>query len=444
MKGWRRPFPATIASTGLLLPSAVAETEALSSIGLSRAGSMDPRREALLERDHLTGDWRGARQRWLEQGVTLHGEWIGEFWANFSGGVDTGVVAEGLAQLNLDLDLQRLVGWRGAEVRLGGILPHGESPTGELTGDLLGVSNIDAFRDEIAPYEVWWQQSDVTDAWNLRAGLLVADGEFAFTEGGSAFLNSAFGWPAGIALNTRNTGPAYFRSSLGIRLRQTVSESWQWQVGVYDGDTFDGDPDHDPVASWSLGGDDGWFLIGEIARWRVGSGEASRGLHVRCGGWLHTAAFDEADSETSRGGVFLAADYELWSDSLRAAQPGTEAAAEDDSGFALSMFGRLEWAPQKFSSVEWSGHGGWFLEGLLPARFDDAIGLGVAWARGSDRESAEDPGGFPSEIALELTWRISLTRFWEIQPDYQWILDVGGDSERKPAHLFGIRTHLTF
>lgn len=444
MKGMRRPFSAAIASTGLLLPAAMATAEDPFSGARARDGSMDPRRETWQERDHLTGDWHGVRQRWREQGVTLHGEWIGETWANLEGGLSTGVVAEGLAQLNLDLDLDRLVGWRGGEIRLGGIFPHGESPTRELTGDLLGVSNIDAFRDEVAPYEMWYQQSFGEDAWNLRTGLLVADGEFAFTEGGSVFLNSAFGWPAGIALNSLNTGPAYFRSALGLRLRHSPNASWQWQVAAYDGDTFDGDPDRDSVTDLGLGGDDGWFLLGEVARFGTGGDEGPEGLQLRLGGWLHTASFGESMPERSRGGLYLSADAELWS-----SEHGSPASTSDtqdvpDPGPAVSVFARLEWSPRTYSLVEWSGHGGLLCEGLLPSRFDDAIGLGVAWARGSVTGTGDAFDGSLGEVAVELTWRIALTPWWEIQPDFQWILAMDDASRRPNAHVIGIRTHLTF
>jgi carbohydrate-selective porin OprB len=188
MRGWRGSFRATLAWTGLLLPSVESAAELIAAGSPARAGSKDPRAEAWHERDYLTGDSFGVRERWMNRGVTWHGEWIGEAWANLAGGLSEGVAAEGLAQLNLDLDLQRLVGWQGGQIRLGAIFPHGTGPTAELTGDLQGLSNIDTFRDEVAPYEMWWQQDFGKGTWNLRSGLLTADEEFAFTDGGGSLF----------------------------------------------------------------------------------------------------------------------------------------------------------------------------------------------------------------------------------------------------------------
>jgi carbohydrate-selective porin OprB len=203
---------------------------------------------------------------------------------------------------------------------------------------------------------------------------------------------------------------------------------------VYDGDTFDGDPVDDSVLDFAVGGDDGWFIIGEVAYWKPAESWPGGGAHLRLGGWLHTASFQDTERESGRGGAYLAVDFPLWS----------EGEEDRKAGRSVSCFGRLEWAPGEFSWAEWSGDGGLLFEGLLPSRFDDALGVGVAWTRLSDRARSAEAEVLAGEAAIEVTWSVALTPWCEIQPDYQWILNLGDSIERGAAHVIGIRTHLTF
>lgn len=229
-----------------------------------------------------------------------------------------------------------------------------------------------------------------------------------------------------------------------MRLRQTVEETWQWQIGVYDGDTFDGDPTGDSATDFRLGGDDSWFVIAEVAKWRLGNEGVLSRSNLRVGGWLHTAAFSDSDSGDWRGGTYVACDIPLWAGerSKDAASEAGETGAE--LGRSVAAFARCSWAPDASAEVEWSGDAGLLFAGWWPGRFEDAFGIGVAWARRSDRARAEESEPLLGEVAIEVTWRLALSSWCEIQPDYQWYLSLGDATGREAAHVIGIRTHLTF
>src|SRR5579863_8893586 len=63
----------------------------------------------------LTGDWQGLRDRLDERGIDIGVEYIGETFGDVSGGIDQGTIYEGRLELGLDLNLQKLVDWRGAK-----------------------------------------------------------------------------------------------------------------------------------------------------------------------------------------------------------------------------------------------------------------------------------------------------------------------------------------
>src|SRR5262249_7908510 len=63
----------------------------------------------------LTGDWGGLRPYLDSNGVTFTFNYTNDFLANVRGGIGPGAVAIGVFQPELDLDLQKLVGWEGGK-----------------------------------------------------------------------------------------------------------------------------------------------------------------------------------------------------------------------------------------------------------------------------------------------------------------------------------------
>ena len=58
-------------------------------------------------------------------GVTVTLNYTNDFLANVSGGIKSGTVGSGIFQPQIDLDLQKLLGWQGDQVHIHGLLTHG-------------------------------------------------------------------------------------------------------------------------------------------------------------------------------------------------------------------------------------------------------------------------------------------------------------------------------
>ena len=201
-----------------------------------------------------------------EFNLTLN--YTSETMANVSGGLKRGTIISGLGHLMLDYATQESSGDHSRfSLRASGILLHGESPSEKYIGDDLTASNIDGY-DSFRLYELWFQHSFWNGWGSLRFGSLLADAEFAFTDLGGLFLNSAFGWPTFISANTVNTGPAFFVTAPGIRFRLESTKSWYLQGGIYDGDSFDnsaGDGATNAYGiSWQINPQQGYFSMFEI------------------------------------------------------------------------------------------------------------------------------------------------------------------------------------
>lgn len=419
-----------------------------------------PERETGFEGDHMTGDWDGFRTKLVDRGVHLQAGYIGEMIANTSGGLKRGAIYEGLFEASLSLDTEKAGLWKSGRFHVSTLFPHGTGFSEEYTGDLLTASNIEGY-ESIRLYDLWYEHQ-FGEHVSIRLGQFGADEEFAYTEAGGHFVNSAFGWPAFVSGNTVNTGPAYYVAGPGIRVNIEPTEEFFLRVAVFDGDTFD-NREGDPRANRSgtrfeVGGDQGFFGIGEMGlRWHSGKkGEELPG-EMKVGGWVHTTDF-ESNFEDENGqpyvasglgprrhsknfGVYVVGEQMLWREN------------NDDQG--VYAFARAGAGPQERSFFEVVVDGGLTWQGLIPTRNEDVAGMGIVYARISrdivrrERLDAEVNGTeYPAysshETVLEAFYTLQLAKWWTVQPDVQWIFNPGGNESVPDAVVAIIRTSVVF
>jgi porin len=378
------------------------------------------------------------------------GAYTAEVLSVASGGWQRGSVYRGLLEAVMETDLAPVAGApAGARFHASGLLPHGGDLSGSHLGDLSGVSNLAAY-DHPLLYELWLEGAFSDGRMIVRAGRLVADTDFAVTASGAAFLNSSFGWPAFISANTRNTGPAFDRSALGVFAALQLTRAVRFQAGVYDGDTFDdagGDPARHPNGlSVSLSRDQGLFVVTEIIlETETGPAAARRPGSFRLGGWRHTADFadlaDPARTHAGNHGVYLVAEQMLWR------EPGL--AGEPAALQGLTAFARIGRSPADRNLLSHAADAGLSYTGLIPGRDSDTLGLGVAWARvseGTRRAERQAAAAVISdgELVVEITYGITLGDRWLLVPDLQYIRHPGGSAAVGDALVVGLRTRVTF
>jgi porin len=440
---------ATLAAHGVLLlylgalllfpPCAIAQSSVETNV-FNPFSSRDPLAETGRESDHLTGDWGGWRTKMLERGFHFQLGYIAETMANVSGGLRRGGSYNGLVKAAIEVDTELATGgWRGGNFFASALALHGDSLSAKRVGDATALSNLDAY-DSVRLYELWLEQSVWQNRLSLRVGQLLADEEFAFTEYGGLFLNSAFGWPHFISANTVNTGPAFFATALGARLKLEPCEHFYLQAGLYDGDTFDdplgGDPRKNAHGTrFHLSGDQGSFSLYEAGlKWN--QGEHVKGLpgSFKFGGWHHSGV--PATGVQSLHGLYLATEQLVWREA-------------DDSAQGLGVFFRAGGSPSNRSAFNLAVDGGLHYQGLLPARDNDVTGLAVAYVRVSDsvRAAALAGGVTPlpdREMVIEFDYQAQIKPWCTVQPCVQWILHPGGSDAIADAVIVGLRTNLTF
>jgi porin len=417
----------------------------------------------------LTGDWGGLRPYLERKGVVFNLNYTNDFLSNVRGGIGPGSVLIGVFQPQLDIDLEKLLGWQGGHFHTHGLVTHGPFFSQTYLGNILAVSNLEA--GPVARlYSLWYEQSAFNDLLSVRFGLMSADSQFLQSKTAANFINNGISWPTFLAANLPAGGPAYPLPDPGIRVRIKPTDDLAFQAAVFSGDPSGGDGSNQsqplPTGTvFSFRG--GTFFIAE-ASYLPNQGKNANGLPgaYRIGGWWHTSPrfgdqrFDNTGqslaSPTSTGiplnhtgdqGFYGVIDQMLYR------VPGTE-----DQG--LSAFLRAGGVPNDRNLISFYADGGLLYKGLVPRRPDDKVGIAAAYARvGNNARGLDQDIGFfgnflypvrSGETAIEMMYQAQLAPWWMLQPELQYIIRPGGGvlnpdgSFRPNAWVIAVRSSLNF
>ena len=362
--------------------------------------------------------------------VELEAVYTAEVFSNARGGIARGARYLDNLDLKAAVDLDQMVGWRGATMFAYLLANSGSAFSSDLTGDIQGVSNIDtegAFR----LYEAWIDQELSDGLFSLRAGLYDLNSEFDNNDTAALFLNSSHGVGPDLSQTGLN-GPSIFPStSLAFRIEWRPTGNWRARAAMLDG--VPGDPAHPRRTAVKLGNGDGLLLIGEIDH-------VAEGRKIGLGYWRYTAKFDALSADPvarARGndGAYAFAQVRL---------------IRDDRGRDRGLYGftRVGFASQRFNPIQHYVGGGIAYTGLLSRRPNDEIGVAVAWA-GFGRRYALAAARVRQridgdELKIELTGRMEINKTLTLQPDLQYIMSPSGVAWRRDALALGLRAEVTF
>ncbi len=416
----------------------------------------------------LTGDWGGLRSYLDRNGVTITLNYTNDFLANVRGGIGPGAVGIGIFQPQLDLDLQKLVGWDGGKFHTHGLITHGPFFSATYLGNILAVSNLEA--GPVARLYSFWYEQNFKERFSVRAGLMSADSQFLQSQTAANFINNGISWPTFLAANLPAGGPAYPLPAPGVRIRFTPADEWAFQAAVFSGDPSGGNGSNQPVplpTGTVISFRGGAFFIAE-ASYLPNQGKNAKGLPgaYRIGAWYHTSP-RFADQRFDNTGLSLAnpqstgiplnhtGDTGFYGviDQMLYRVPGS-----DDQG--LSAFVRAGGVPNDRNLINFYADGGFIYKGLIARRPNDKVGVAAAYARVGDNARGLDSdiglfGNFfypvrSGETMVEMIYQAQLAPWWMLQPEVQYIIRPGGgvlnsDGSLRPnAWVIAVRSALSF
>jgi porin len=400
--------------------------------------------------DYMSQPWLGVRDKWKAAGISFRPDWTGEVFGNPSGGAGKGVVSDGVFELPLAIDFDPLTGGAVKDLtfKASAFYIYGSNLSQSFVHDFSISSNIAAY-NTLRLDELWIQKGLWNNTVTVRVGNQGIDNEFFVSNSAALFIGSTFGSFTLLANNPNNEffPPVYPVASPGVRIAVTPDPHYYVMAGVYGIDQgLKPDENDKDGLRFALNSESGMLIMAETG-YLLNQGKNDQGLQgsYRLGSFIETGNTpifaSQANAELNGGpvqqsgvnyGIYGVVDQQLYADGPR----------------NITIFARPGGAPSNSNFVDYYVDGGFNFTGFLPGRDKDIAGLAVARSHVSkdfsNAQVAEGNAPYSAETYLEATYKLQLTPWWNIQPDFQYVITPSGEAGSHNATIIGVRTYLLF
>ena len=365
--------------------------------------------------DRQGESWLPDRLEGHPCGLTIEPVYYGELFSNTRGGISTAGATqyEGLLDLSLTLDFERLRVPLPGRFYLLAQHTHGRGLTEDFVGDKMVLSNIDSTRDITQVSEYWWEFGLLDDAVTLRLGKQDVNDEFFLMDSAADFVQSGF------TLSPNANLPSYPHQAMAAVALMQLASPLQFKVGVWSMLAAGG--------SWGFSGQDTVMVTGELEY-------AYALLDGRLPGRIAVGAIYLSEGEVLGEPFGAGHGYNLQLEQRIFRE--CDDRAEDIQGLEIfaAFYPRFHGEPVLADDLGSSFAAGLVYRGLLPQRDSDALGAGLVWAELFQ-------GRTNQETAVELFYKAELTPRVSIQPDLQYIVTPSGI--HRDALAAGVRFQVT-
>ncbi len=424
--------------------------------------------------DAATGDWWGIRN-WLDKdkGVEFSSTYVVNLAGNPSGGLRQGFTYTDNIAFGTKLDLEKLIGWRGAVFTIAATDRNGNSLSRDYIGNQFTVQQVYGGQTIILT-DLHLIQKFWDDKAEVKAGRFSAGDDFASSPLYWLYMNNGIdGNPQALPVNASFS--AYPWASWAARLRVDPSPEWNAQAGVYQvsNKTFNRDLHG---VNFSFEQNDGVMILGQIgwtpeffkrpvSRAAAQAASAKTTAPARDGRVAFSDGEEDASAREMRGlpgHYWFGGYYSSWS-YPQFGSAGTAANAygfywhadqtvyqeEPGSSQGLTLWTAFVLSPQEnIAKLPFQWNCGVAYQGLLPRRDKDTAMFGLAYGNFSDDYGAAGDAynGEPVsyEMALEWGYRVQFTRFLYAQPNIQYIVQPGGTGSIPNAFVLGMQIGVSF
>ncbi len=377
---------------------------------------------------YASGNWLGVRPALDKKGITIAGLVDLDTTKVLRGGADTDRTAiRYLLDLNVTLDMEKFLGWRGGTLFFDFQSHDGPNASPGIAGDVQGFDNMDA-PHFVQIYQLWYQQKLAGDAIRVKAGKINSNADFSVVDHGSEFLSSAAAYSPTIFTMITFPDPAP-----GADMFFQPNDWLYAGVGAFysnRGQRFLDLTGHPQFVERTNGGT---LVIAEIgSRWKLPFHGQSLPGHAGVGGWFHTGEFPRISNPAVRahgsGGPYVFADQSLW----------TRNAAKDHVAQDIGVFFIGGYADARTSPIDQQLCGGVAATGFIPSRPNDVIGSLVSWAHLPSQPLLNHH----EEIEFEAFYKAQIFPWFSLKPDFQYIVNPSG--RFSDAAVFTVRAEVDF
>ena len=362
-----------------------------------------------------------------------------DFLYNVSGGIKTGPAYIGLFYPNINIDFNKMFGWREANMYISAIGNIGDNFNKKI-GTEQGVDNIAAF-NTWKIYEFWIEQMLLNNNLSLKLGLYDLNTEFDVRLSSLVFLDPSQAIGPEFSLTGKN-GPSIFpTTSVAFRVKYQNNAGFYFQSAILDG--VPGDPNNPAGTHIIFNKKYGLLLAGETGYVNNKNGFSKSYEKFFLGAWYYTSKFEKLQSTDIQGnpgyqegnyGIYLSAEKFLWS---KTANPNE----------GLAAFLRIGISNKNVNMID--GYLGFGINytGIIPGREQDEFGIAFASAHNSskyiEQMLLESINISKYESIIEMTYLYYLNNWLSIQPDLQYVFNPANCQNNDYSFIAGIRMILT-
>jgi porin len=385
--------------------------------------------EIWLHQDNFTGDWHGLRSKLEDNGVAISGSYTtNSFIKAHSGGLldNSKPSYQGLINTSVEFDTKKMHLYQGGKLFVSFQNVQGKGISEKYVGDYMSFESFDPQKKITQLGEYWYEQSLFSEKIKLKIGKQDGCCEFMGLDTGAEFINSGFTFIATAPI------PTYPNPAIGFVTTIQPKENIYLKYGLFDGSGVGSESGFNTIFHKGSS----YMHIGEIGVIHSAKNCPGKFLY---GMWLHTGDTDELLSDdTLNSGVIaetFPSNHGFYTEFEQMIFKEKVDNLEDNQG--LNVFGQFGWSPPNKSELTKYFGTGLAYKGLISKRYDDVLGVGINFAKFSKRL-----GHIKGESVLEVFYKMSLTPWLSIQPDFQWINKPY--YAEKSTIVFGIRTNIYF
>lgn len=389
-----------------------------------------------LNQDTATGDWHGLRSKLEENGVTVSSSYmLNNFIKEHGGGLldRSRPSYQGIINTAVEFNTEKMHLYKGGKLFVAFQNIHGKGLSDKYTGDYMFFNGYESLRSGPQLSEYWYEQSLFKDKIKLKVGKQDANCEFQALDTGWDFLNSGF------EFIVNSTLPTYPNQAMGFVATVQPTENTYLKYGFFDGSGVGSQSGFNTIFHKD-GSNMNLEEIGITPTIKNHPGKYIVGV------WQRSQNIDELlnDDQVNAGyaPITYKGNHGVYTEFEQMIFKEKRDNCEDDQG--LTLLGQYSWAPK--TRTELTKYFGVALDykGLIPKRNDDKIGVGINFAAFSNRGGELSTGrvGRKGESVLEVFYKIALTPWLSVQPDFQWINKPY--YAEKSTIVFGARTNITF
>ena len=339
----------------------------------------------------LTADWGGLRNTLYDDGVTIFANYTNNIAGNPVGGKSAGFTYCDNITFGLDLDLEKIIGWKGGHLTVSGLNRDGSNLSQKNIGNQFTVQQVFG-GSAVMFYALYLDQKLWDDRISIKIGRFATGDDFASSPIYWLYMNNGIdGNPQALPVNTQFS--AYPWAVWAARVRVEPTPEFNGMIGVYQVSNRIFDRSYHGL-DWSMRSNDSILLISQIG-WtpqffkRPVPAETKPAPAGEAKSIVATKSAKEvtppSDLKGLPGHYWVGAYWSPW----EFPQFGTTATATNSYGFywhadqmifqeapgsdqGLSLWSAFVLSPQQnIAKLPFQVNGGLIYRGLMPNRDDD-------------------------------------------------------------------------